>query len=556
MVNKRLQREVDKLVDGVLSGRVNRRELVQRAAALGITIPGVLLARAAPDAMAAPRVTARAQDATPTPKAGGSLRAIIVDDPNFLDPLVTQLAQVRQTMTSVYDTLTYLDAAEPTFPIKGRLAKEWTFTQPTTFDMMLHEGVTFHGGEDFSAEDVKWTIDYVMNPETKSPNATFLSQVDSVEVLDPLTIRFNLNRPWAAMPADLSTIQIYSKTSTKESIETTPNGTGPFKWTEWVPGDHITLTKNPDYFIPDRPLLDEIVFRPIKEKATSLSVMEAGDADVFFTPEVKEKGTIESNPKLKLVASLLPDEGHILYVNNNRAPMNDQNIRLAASYALDRRTFHSAFLGNYGEKNTSPWTTKHWAYNPINDTAFEYDLDRARSYLEEAGYTDGKAADGSQLSINLVFPKGYPEWQQGSEMFQAAMTELGVDVVVEQLELATWIQRIVTTDEYDLSWDFHQSRSADPAYTLALAFFYPPGPQNITRYQDDKLGELINQGGEELDQEKRKAIYYEFQERWNELQPGLVVGEYALFHVVAADVMGFATDPLMFQDFREVWLDR
>jgi peptide/nickel transport system substrate-binding protein len=554
MVDKSLQREVDKLVDGVLSGNINRRELLQRASALGIAVPGVLLARATPDAMAAPRATARAQDATP--KSGGSLRAIIVDDPNSLDPLVTQLAQVRQTMTSVYDTLTYLDAADPTFPIKGRLAKEWTFTEPTTFDMMLHEGVTFHGGEDFSAEDVKWTIDYVMNPDTKSPNATFLSQVDSVEVLDPLTVRFNLSRPWAAMPADLSTIQIYSKTSTKDSISTTPNGTGPFMWTEWVPGDHITLTKNPNYFIPDRPYLDEIVFRPIKEKATSLSVMEAGDADVFFTPEVKEKANIEGNPRLKLVASLLPDEGHILYINNNRAPMNDQNIRLAASYALDRRTFHSAFLGNYGEKNTSPWTTSHWAYNPINDTAFEYDLDQARSYLEEAGYTDGKAADGSQLSINLVFPKGYPEWQQGSEMFQAAMAELGVEVVVEQLELATWIQRIVTTDEYDLSWDFHQSRSADPAYTLALAFFYPPGPQNITRYQDKMLGDLISQGGEELDQEKRKAIYYQFQERWNELQPGLVVGEYALFHVTAADVVGFATDPLMFQDFREVWLDR
>ena len=554
MVDKSLQREVDKLVDGVLSGNINRRELLQRAAALGIAVPGVLLARAAPDAVAAPRATARAQDATP--KSGGSLRAIIVDDPNSLDPLVTQLAQVRQTMTSVYDTLTYLDAADPTFPIKGRLAKEWTFTEPTTFDMKLHEGVTFHGGEDFSAEDVKWTIEYVMNPDTKSPNATFLSQVDSVEVLDPLTVRFNLNRPWAAMPADLSTIQIYSKASTKDSIGATPNGTGPFTWTEWVPGDHITLTKNPNYFIPDRPYLDEIVFRPIKEKATSLSVMEAGDADVFFTPEVKEKANIEGNPRLKLVASLLPDEGHILYINNNRAPMNDQNIRLAASYALDRRTFHSAFLDNYGEKNTSPWTTSHWAYNPINDTAFEYDLDRARSYLEEAGYTDGKAADGSQLSINLVFPKGYPEWQQGSEMFQAAMAELGVEVVVEQLELATWIQRIVTTDEYDLSWDFHQSRSADPAYTLALAFFYPPGPQNITRYQDKMLGDLISQGGEELDQEKRKAIYYQFQERWNELQPGLVVGEYALFHVTAADVVGFATDPLMFQDFREVWLDR
>jgi peptide/nickel transport system substrate-binding protein len=555
MTDLSLQRTVARLVDDVLSGHITRRELMLRAAALGIAVPGVLLSRAAPDIAAAPRAAApRAQDATP--KAGGSLRAIIVDDPNFLDPLVTQLAQVRQTMTSVYDTLTYLDAADPAFPIKGRLASEWTFTEPTKFDMILHEGVTFHGGQDFTAEDVKWTIDYVLNPDTKSPNATFLSQVESVEVLEPYVVRFNLSRPWAAMPADLSTIQIYTKESTKESIETTPNGTGPFMWTEWVPGDHITLTRNPDYFIPDRPYLDEIVFRPIKEKATSLSVMEAGDADVFFTPEVKEKATIEGNPALKLVASLLPDEGHVLYVNNSRPPMSDQNIRLAASYALDRRTFHSAFLGNYGEKNTSPWTTAHWAYNPINDDAFEYDLERSRGYLSEAGYTDGKAADGTQLSINLVYPKGYPEWQQGSEMFQAAMAELGVEVVVEQLELATWIQRIVTTDEYDLSWDFHQSRSADPAYTLALAFFYPPGPQNITRYEDETLGNLIDQGGEELDQETRKEIYYQFQERWNELQPGLVVGEYALFHATAADVMGFATDPLMFQDFREVWLDR
>jgi peptide/nickel transport system substrate-binding protein len=552
VADKNLQRAVDRLVDGVLSGQIHRRELLWRAAALGIGVPGVLLSRAVPDVVAAPR----AQEATPTGKPGGSLRVIIVDDPNFLDPLVSQLAQVRQTMTSVYDTLTYLDAADPTFPIKGRLAKEWTFTEPTTFDMALHQGVTFHEGQDFTAEDVKWTIDYVLNPDTKSPNATFLSQVDSVEVLDPYTVRFNLNRPWAAMPADLSTVQIYTKESTKDSIATKPNGTGPFIWKEWVPGDHITLTKNPNYFIADRPYLDEIVFRPIKEKATSLAVMEAGDADVFFTPEVKEKGTIEANPALKLVSSLLPDEGHVLYINNSRPPMSDQNLRLAASYALDRRTFHSAFLGNYGEKNTSPWTKAHWAYNPINDTAFEYDLDKSRSYLQAAGYTDGKAADGTQLSIDVVYPKGYPEWQQGSEMFQAAMAELGVDVKVEELELATWIQRIVTTDEFDMSWDFHQSRSADPAYTLALAFFYPPGPQNITRYKDETLGNLIGQGGEELDQEKRKPIYYQFQERWNELQPGLIVGEYALFHVVAADVMGIATDPLMFQDFREVWLDR
>ena len=233
MVDKR---ELHNLVDGVLSGRVNRRELLQRAAALGIAVPGVLLMRAAPDAAAAPRA-----QAAPTPKAGGTLTAIVVDDPNFLDIHVTQLAQSRNVMD---ERLRHADLprrrrSRPSRPRAG-WPTEWTFTEPTKLDIKLQEGVTFHEGQDFTAEDVKWTIEYVKNPDTASPNAAILDQIDTVEVLDPLTVRFNLKQPWPAMPADLTTIQIYSKTATKDSIATTPNGTGPFIWKEWVPGDHIT----------------------------------------------------------------------------------------------------------------------------------------------------------------------------------------------------------------------------------------------------------------------------------------------------------------------------
>ena len=542
--------EVRKLVDDVLGGRISRRELMQTGAAMGIAVPGVLLMHARPDVAA--------QESTPAPEPimGGSLRAIVVDDPNFLDILVTQLAQVRNIMESVYDTLTYIDASDPGFAIKPRLAKSWEFTEPTKLDMVLQEGVTFHGGEEFTAEDVKWTIEYVKNPDTGSPNASVLDQIDTVEVLDPLTVRLNLKRPWPAMPSNLSTIQIYSQTATPESIAESPNGTGPFTWQEWVPGDHITIVKNPNYWIAGQPYLDEIVFRPIKEKATSLSVMEAGDADVFFTPELKDKELIDNNESLKSSTSLLNDSGTILYVNQNRAPMNDQNIRLAVQYAVDRRTYFEAFQSGQGAKNTSPWAASHWAYNPINDDAFEYDLERAREFLTAAGYTDGKLEDGTQLSINIVFPAGYPEWKQGSEMIQAALAEIGVEVVVEELELATWIERIVTTDEYDLSWDYHFQRAVDPAWTLSLAFFYSPGPQNISRLTDERLSELIGLGGEELDQEVRKEHYFAYQERWNEIGAGVIVGEFLLYHALNSAVEGFNTHPLFFQDFRTVWLNR
>jgi ABC-type transport system substrate-binding protein len=136
------------------------------------------------------------------------------------------------------------------------------------------------------------------------------------------------------------------------------------------------------------------------------------------------------------------------------------------------------------------------------------------------------------------------------------MGELGVQVDVEELELATWIERIVTTDEYDLSWDYHFQRAVDPAVTLSYAFFYPPGPQNISRYTDETITELIGQAGEETDQDARRELYFQFQERWNEIGAGMIVGEFLLYHALSRDVEGFATHPLFFQDFRTVWLNR
>ena len=563
--------EIRQLVDDVLNGRIDRRQLLTRASALGIGVPGILAALARP---------VGAQDATPvaspvgggaTPEAvtfplptpdpnakkGGTLRAIVVDDPQSLDILVTQLAQSRDVMTSVFDTLTYLDASDPHFTIKPLLAESWQFTAPNQIDFKLRSGVKFHDGQDFTADDVKWTVEYIKNPQTASPNASILAQVQSVEAVDPLTARFHLTQPWPALPADLSTIQIYSKASTHDQITTKPNGTGPFMWKEYVPGDHISIVKNPNYWMTGFPLLDQIDFRPIKEKSTSLSVMQAGDADVFFTPELKDKPTIDSDPNLKSAVALLNDLGYITYINNSRPPMNDQNVRLAVQYAMDRQTFFDAFLpGSQGTKNPSPWEKSHWAYNPINDTAFDYSLDQAKSYLEKAGYTNGKKADGTQLSIDFVYPKGYPELKQGAEMFQAAMQQLNVNVKVEELELATWIDRIVTHPDFDMSWDQHGQRTVDPAWTLSLAFFFPPGPQNINKYHDDQIEQLISQGGSELDQNKRKEIYYQFQARWNEIAPGIIMGAGILYHCLNKAVEGFHTHPLYFQDFRTVWLNK
>jgi ABC-type transport system substrate-binding protein len=548
MTDNDLHRDVKKLVDDVLNGRVNRRQLLQRAAALGITVPGILMMRAVPE------VTAQAATPENTAKPGGKLVAIIVDDPNSLDIQVTQLNQCRETLNSIYETLTLFDAKDG--QVKSLLAKDWSFPEPTVLEMNLQPNVKFHNGEDFTADDVKFSIERIQNPDTASPNASIISSIKSVEVAEPLKVRFHLNSPWPALVSDLTTIQMYSKTATQDQITTKPNGTGPFMWVEWVPGDHISYKKNPNYWRQGLPYLDEIEFRPITEQETRTATIEAGDADVMFSPALKDMADFKSNPDLAAVEAVVNDLGYGIYLNNSRAPMSDQNIRLASSYALDRDSyFQSPTIAGGGTPNPSPWGKTHWAYNPINDTAFPFDLDKAKSLLEASGYVDGKK-DGTQLSINFVYPAGFPELKDGAVLFQDAMSQLGVDVKVEELELATWIQRIVTTPEYDMSWDYISGRSVDPAWTLSLAFFYPPGPQNISRYKDDQISQLIAAGGSELDQEKRKETYFKFQERWNEISPGIVAGDFVLYHVTRADVKGFYTHPLLFQDFSTVWLDR
>ena len=127
-------------------------------------------------------------------------------------------------------------------------------------------------------------------------------------------------------------------------------------------------------------------------------------------------------------------------------------------------------------------------------------------------------------------------------MFQAAMDELGVEVKVEELELATWIDRIVTTDEYDISWDYHFQRAVDPAWTLSLAFFYPPGPQNISRYEDDEMTELIAQGGSELDQDEARRRTTTSSRSAGTRSPRHHRRRVPPLPRVAADVEGFATE--------------
>ncbi len=534
------------LLEQALSGRIDRRAFMARAAALGLSAPVLASWIWTPRVQAAPQAQ--------TPKPGGKAVCLTPDDPKTLDIHVDQLAQLRVMAENIYDSLTYIDASD--MVVKPRLAKEWAWADPTTLQLTLESGVTFHDGQPFTAEDVKFSLDRVKDPATASLNATVLEPVESIEIVDDTHLTFKLKYPWPALLEGLAVIYIYARTATFDSIREKPNGTGPFRFVEWKPDDYLRIEKNPSYWQEGLPYLDTIDYKPVAETDTRIALMETGEADVMFNLPLKDISRVESNPNLTVQPDVIHDVGDILYINNSRAPLNNQELRLMVSYALDRATFFKAFLGGHGSKNTSPWSAQHWAYNPINDTAFPYDLEQARQHLEAAGYPGGKDASGKQLTINIIFPNGYPEWEQGSVMLQSALKELGVEAKVEKLELATWADRLLKTGDFDLSWDFIPNRALDPTTTTNFAYFYKQGPQNICRYQDQELADLTQRGATTLDQEERKPIYYRYQERWNEIMPGIIVGERVQTHLTQAYVRGFVTHPQFWQDMRRVWLDK
>ncbi|MER3436891.1 MAG: hypothetical protein C4346_04370 [Chloroflexota bacterium] len=215
------------LLEQALAGRIDRRAFMARAAALGLSAPVLASWIWTPRVQAAPQAQ--------TPKPGGKAVCLTPDDPKTLDIQVDQLAQLRVMAENIYDSLTFIDASD--MIVKPRLAKEWTWADPTTLQITLESGVTFHDGQPFTAEDVKFSLDRVKDPATASLNATVLEPVESIEIVDDTHLTFKLKYPWPALLEGLAVIYIYARTATFDSIREKPNGTGPFRFVEWKPDD-------------------------------------------------------------------------------------------------------------------------------------------------------------------------------------------------------------------------------------------------------------------------------------------------------------------------------
>lgn len=324
---------------------------------------------------------------------GGTLRVGANANPSSLDPATGGAGSDHVFLYPIFDTL--IEWEYDSLKAKPGLAKSWKYTDPKTLVLTLQEGVKFHDGTAFDAEAVKINLD--RNRSDKRSNIrTDLANVESVDVTGPLEVTLHLKEADSALPLILSDRagMMMSPKAIKEFGDRTdrnPVGTGAMKFVSWADGAKLVLARNENYWKAGKPKLDGIEFHIIPDPATRLRAVMSGQADIAYQLEGHQLPIMQ---RMKSLQTFNDPTVYVyqLYVNSSRGALKDPRVRQALNYAIDRDAFVKATMGGAGEPAYMNLPKSHWAYSP-EARLYDYNPDKAKQLLAEAGYPNGLTLD-------------------------------------------------------------------------------------------------------------------------------------------------------------------
>jgi peptide/nickel transport system substrate-binding protein len=265
----------------------------------------------------APAAAPTTAAAVPSGLASGQIVIVQGVDIVTIDPPKSVSLTDQTMLVNVWDTL--FTRAHDMTPTPG-LATSFRNVDPTTWEFKLRQGVKFHNGEEFDADSVKFTIDRVLNPNTKTGYLSWFEGVKGVEIVDKHTVHIKTDGPNAALPMRVSTHPAmmlppkHFQQVGEEAFFQKPIGTGPYKFVEWVKNDHLTIESNPDYWGPERPVYQTVTYKPAPEASTRLAMLQTGQADIITNLPPDMARSLEADQRLGVAT--VPGAGIIMYQLN------------------------------------------------------------------------------------------------------------------------------------------------------------------------------------------------------------------------------------------------
>ena len=269
------------------------------------------------------------------PKRGGILKVATVDKPVNMDPGFAQLYSSLQVYQNVYNKLVYVDESGQFVP---GLAKSWKQDGEKAWVFDLVDNATFHNGEPFTAKDVAFTFNRLLDAKNKLPMRVFFSPVEGVEAVGAYQVRVSLSRPFGPLLAMLSqaTEIVNEKALAEKDPKLFPIGTGPYRFVEWVKDDHITLERWDKYFRPGRPYLDRIIFHAPADDTVRLTGLQTGRFNWIQTVPPQRIAELERLPREMKSSPGRPYFPFYLMLNSSRPPLHDKRLRQAIAWTIDR----------------------------------------------------------------------------------------------------------------------------------------------------------------------------------------------------------------------------
>lgn len=481
-----------------------------------------------------------------------------------LDPSKVTDGESIYVTNQVYDTL--VRYAEDSTNVVEALAVDWDVSEDgTVWTFQLREGVKFHDGTDFTAEDVVYNFErwatsdefiyygYMFGASEDDPAGI----IEKVEATGEYEVQFTLEAPNApflqtlAMPpfgiASPEAIEEYG-----EDYGKNPVGTGPFKFVEWARDDRIVLEKNPDYF-GQVASIDEVIFRVIPDNSARFMELQSGTIDIMNGMNPQDLTTAENDSELQVIRRPSMNVSYMAMNTSKEGPMSDKRVRQAINLAIDKDKLLTLYEG-IGKPAKNPMPPSLWGYNDdIED--YGYDPEEAKRLLAEAGYGDGFTVELYTMSN----PRPYmPQPKLMAEAIKQMLAEVGVEV---KIVMNDWDTHLAKTEngEHDMAFLGWTGDNGDPdnfLYVLLDKDNAKVGSAgNIAFYKNDELHDLLVNAQTEMEQEKRTEYYLRAQEIIHEDAPWVPIAHTTPPLGVAKHVKNYVPHPTGSEPFNNIELE-
>jgi len=388
-------------------------------------------------------------------------------EPPNLDPTAGAAAAIDEVVyANIFEGLTRYRADGSIAP---DLAKSWDISDDgLVYTFHLHDGVKFHDGTTMDASDVKFSLDRARAEGSTNAQKPLFAGIDTVEVVDPLTVKVTLKQPNGGFITNMAWGD--AVIVAPESIKTDaskPIGTGPFVFANWVKGDSITITKNPDYW--GKPVaLNKATFKFISDPTAAFAAMMAGDIDAFpGYPAPETLPQFQADPRFKVVVGNTEGET-ILSTNNKDEHFKNKLVREALAHAINRQEIIDGAMFGYGTPIGTHFAPSNPAYVDLTGLS-KYDPELSKKLLAEAGYPDG-------FTTTLKLPP--PSYaRRGGEIVAAQLRAVGIKTEISNLEWAQWLKEVFKQKDYGLTIVSHTEPMDIGIYARPNYYFQYDNPE-------------------------------------------------------------------------------